>query len=1075
MRKKLAAWVIAGSLLLGMVPAFAEWDGYTGEDAVITKIPEGVAAVFNYNNNIYLNGKVKAFDEKNIKAQTMILGGVPMVPIIFFEHMDAAVTKNDGGYKIVKSGKTIALRPDEAEYKLNGSVYGFGAAPRLVDGLIFVPAAECAEALGYSAKTFGDLTVIGTNGDILVFEKNNALLTDLTNKICLSYVDPSSITKADFTELKKRWREYYVGNENNDLSDEAVMQKINAIDASGKKSWDGMNLEGDITILFGQNFPVASSGLTEQYSNLNNMAMMYGTYGSEFYGDAKLKSDILFGLEWLYNNLYGQAEIENRGWRDTTLHNWWDWFHGTPLQLMPILLVLGPEMNQADINKYMSPTLHFWANRFTTDSATDVEERLASGCIIGAVITEDVQLLFNLLKDVEYSQRKTDGVDGTKVDYMYIWHGLPYTGTYGISQLFGAQFNVSRIHAGTKLAPQTPYGYEYMRYIENTFAPVIYNGKMMSMVQGRAIIRGNTEISYGTNSFVGALVRMIGVYGPDEDIYLKTLLKHTMKGKELKDVTGNIPLVYINTLKDVLDDESIPEYDPKICRVYHTGDRVVQQREGYAIGISMSSPRIGRYEDYGENTQGWYTGDGMLYLYNDSEADANPFGSSYWSNVDWHRMPGTTEDTQRRQNSQADPPSTKDFVGGAELENEFAAVAMFAQSSYRTLHAQKAWFLFDDEVVALGAGINSATGVPINTYVENRRLGQSEVSDGRFDIIKVTASGDDGNVPENMLDDDPGTRWSMEGTENVWVIFELEESDEIGKIVLSWYGTTNGSKAIFDIEVSEDGENWTTLYAGESESNTDLQVLDMDGARAKYIRYNGYGRTNSLWNSISRFRVYPKGHDDVGEAAYIDYGITTGTELFKPAKKGDGFEKTFINLPWVHLPGVAGYYFPNGGEVTLRTTTNSVRFFEMWFGHGKKPSNETYSYVLLPGKTAQETSLYAAKPDISIISNTEKKQIVRENNLGITGMVFWESGEHDEISVSKPLILMIRESGGEYVLSLSDPTQKLDEVVIEIDRELALIGHDKGLTIEDGGSATFIKADLSGSNGKTFTAKFTIN
>jgi hyaluronate lyase len=39
-----------------------------------------------------------------------------------------------------------------------------------------------------------------------------------------------------------------------------------------------------------------------------------------------------------------------------------------------------------------------------------------------------------------------------------------------------------------------------------------------------------------------------------------------------------------------------------------------------------------------------------------------------------------------------------------------------------TLRAKKSWFFLDDEVVCLGADINSTDGNPIHTTVENRRL-----------------------------------------------------------------------------------------------------------------------------------------------------------------------------------------------------------------------------------------------------------------------------------------------------------------------------------------------------------------
>ena len=60
----------------------------------------------------------------------------------------------------------------------------------------------------------------------------------------------------------------------------------------------------------------------------------------------------------------------------------------------------------------------------------------------------------------------------------------------------------------------------------------------------------------------------------------------------------------------------------------------------FSFGLSMSSSRIKRYETMNnENLQGWHTGDGMLYLYND---DLNQFNQDFWATVDPYRLPGIT-------------------------------------------------------------------------------------------------------------------------------------------------------------------------------------------------------------------------------------------------------------------------------------------------------------------------------------------------------------------------------------------------------------------------------------------------
>ncbi|MDK9580070.1 polysaccharide lyase family 8 super-sandwich domain-containing protein [Sneathia sanguinegens] len=63
----------------------------------------------------------------------------------------------------------------------------------------------------------------------------------------------------------------------------------------------------------------------------------------------------------------------------------------------------------------------------------------------------------------------------------------------------------------------------------------------------------------------------------------------------------------------------------------------------------MSSNKIKYYEAMnGENERGWYTGDGMLYLYN---GDIRQFNDEFWSTVDPYRLPGITVDKAKREDA----------------------------------------------------------------------------------------------------------------------------------------------------------------------------------------------------------------------------------------------------------------------------------------------------------------------------------------------------------------------------------------------------------------------------------------
>ncbi|MDQ1911573.1 polysaccharide lyase family 8 super-sandwich domain-containing protein [Paenibacillus sp. GD4] len=162
-------------------------------------------------------------------------------------------------------------------------------------------------------------------------------------------------------------------------------------------------------------------------------------------------------------------------------------------------------------------------------------------------------------------------------------------------------------------------------------------------------------------------------------------------------------------------------------KVFPSMDRIVHHRPDFGVGLSLSSNRTYKYESINnENLKGWYTSDGMLYLYN---RDQDHYSEGYWATVNPYRLPGTTVDTRPR--SAQSIPWGSDYVPvnrwarGASLDNKYGVSGLDLDAYGSDLAAKKSWFMFDDEIVALGAGITSQENVTVETIVENRRLNSS--------------------------------------------------------------------------------------------------------------------------------------------------------------------------------------------------------------------------------------------------------------------------------------------------------------------------------------------------------------
>ncbi len=127
-------------------------------------------------------------------------------------------------------------------------------------------------------------------------------------------------------------------------------------------------------------------------------------------------------------------------------------------------------------------------------------------------------------------------------------------------------------------------------------------------------------------------------------------------------------------------------------------------------------------------------------------------------------------------------------------------------------------------------------------------------------VASVVASGDDGNVPQNTLDNTLATRWSASG-DGQWIRYDLGAVMAVGPVTIAWYRGTEWASA-FDIEVSLDSLTWTRVFTGRSSGQTlQPERYDFPTVPGRYVRIVGHGQWSgttqlSLWNSITETAIY---------------------------------------------------------------------------------------------------------------------------------------------------------------------------------------------------------------------------
>lgn len=1069
----------------------------------VKSIMQNAVAVYAGSPNVIYGGEVTTLDGVSNDVITYDYNKTAIVPISFFEkYLKASVTSTDGKHNISIDGKTLSISLDDKDYKLDGEIIRFKTPPQMIDDMIYLPAAETSEMFGKHTLIEKKLVVIGEDSSINVFKLERGVNTRteiLAYMAAYIATDEADVTKEDLKIIKDKWRFELVGDEKNDISDPHIASIIKDIEANANRNWNRLRKGENIVDLFSDHPISTTAQLTTRYREIYQMALAYATYGSSLYQNEQLREDILYALEWMYNNKYGQAEIEGRGWRSTSIFNWWDWEIGVPGHMINTLMLMEEFVTMEKIKNYLSLFDHLVPLPKYTGSN---KFNLVKMCIGAGLLQEDVERIIKSRDSIDdtllYVDNGRNIGEGFYTDGSYImhWHHS-MNGTYGVAQLTETVMIFS-ILKGTKLEPMSPQADNMAEWIYNAFEPFIYKGGMFRMVKGRT-----PEGEHNTGSTVVlTMLDAIDLVDDEDAARIKSTIKYMVQNDTSIDYYRIASLAQIKKLKNIMEDDTIKvRSNYFLNKVFSRMDKVVHHREDYALAISMSSSRIYNYESInGQNLTGWYVGDGMTCLYNN---DLTQYDTAYWTHVDPYRLPGITVDNQERKavsvSKQATYLSSKDFVGGVSLNDTFGVAAMWLESYHSdedygptnqnggpnpahdcSLEAQKAWFMFDDEIVVLGAGVIANDDADVYTIVENRKSNKmisilpEENIPVPYEIIGVTASQipEPENIPENTLDGQYSTKWAANG--EATIVWDIGDVHDVGYVGLSF---ANGSKRqqVFDLYVSTDNVSWEQVFSGRSSGTTEfIETFDLKNSKARYVRLDSHGSTANTWLSLTTVAIYPPNPDGSIE---IPEAKSMGSE--KVTIEGNVVanitdqDKSLKDIKWVHLEGTGGYYFPEGGNLYARWTDKQISFFELWFDHGINPNNSIYAYVLLPNKSVEETALYAENPDVEVLINTPKIQAVRQNKLGITGIVFWEAGEFEGITVSHPMIIMVRDTDMGYELAVSDPTQKLKKATITINKNLIAQELEKEITVTGNvAGKTQISVDFTDLYGVTLEALF---
>lgn len=121
-------------------------------------------------------------------------------------------------------------------------------------------------------------------------------------------------------------------------------------------------------------------------------------------------------------------------------------------------------------------------------------------------------------------------------------------------------------------------------------------------------------------------------------------------------------------------------------------------------------------------------------------------------------------------------------------------------------------------------------------------------------IRTVQASGDDGNAPANVLDNDLTTRWSNQGNES-WITADLGSLQDVCTIGIAWYqGDTRVNH--FVVQGSSDNARYVDLLSSDSSGKRgEIETYAIAPTPARYVRVVVHGNTHNDWASITELRI----------------------------------------------------------------------------------------------------------------------------------------------------------------------------------------------------------------------------
>lgn len=387
---------------------------------------------------------------------------------------------------------------------------------------------------------------------------------------------------------------------------------------------------------------------------------------------------------------YLEAAVRSlRFWLDSDPKNtnWWHNEIGVPLQVGNALILLGedvsPDIRDRGVELMKRSRWSTWTGQ---NLVWGTRIQIIRSCVAGDVAAA-AEAFGRMYEEVRINPGRAEGV---KPDWSFYQHGeLLYSGGYGA----GFTSDTSRL---ALLARDTAFAIPPEK-LEIIVHHLLDGQAWMTRghfwdysVTGREIVRNNKAARS-----LATPARDLALLYPKRSDELLALAARLSDAPDAKALSGN--------------------------RHFWYSDYMAHQRPDWSASVRMYSTRTKNTDPLinGENRKSHFLAEGATYIM---------LGGGEYENIfpvwDWHKIPGTTIEQGTPFDLKTIARVGKEpFVGGAS-DGTYGCATM--DLSTGQLRAKKSWFLFDDAIVALGAGISCDSDNSVATTI-NQCLGTGEL------------------------------------------------------------------------------------------------------------------------------------------------------------------------------------------------------------------------------------------------------------------------------------------------------------------------------------------------------------